>query len=1211
MFVFLPFLSFGQLFQLFDVDDTNYPEMKAKFISMDKTGNTITNTKPQDVIIKQNGEDVRIINLQNPEKAKIQPISVVLTIDVSGSMSGTNVELAKEAARTFVALTPLEISEIAITTFDSYNYLNQDFTRDPDRLYAAIDAIDAQGGTNYNFGFAEPSAGGLNLAKRGLNKKVVIFLTDGLGDGNTSEIIRTANKNDITAYCITVNMPMPDILRDIALQTGGQHYENVNTIEDAKKIYVQILQSVQNSTFGEITWLANPACSVTNKVTIDFNNLFYEFTYQVAKEQTIGIQSSLEFVNFGIIPVGDSIQKTIKLKALNDDIEILDVSNTNTDLFKIINFRKTPFLLKKNKSVNLTVRFIPEEEGLVFSRIDIETDKCKGKAVFVNGGNPGLFSSRYKSTLKVKSPNGGEVLIAGTDNTIEWEGVSKNDTVQIAFSDDNGNSFTKIGEAVDLKTTFQVPLTKSKNCIVRVIQKNVPIELRKINGRAGKINSAYFNKNGTNVLISTQFDNVKIINTIDSKTIQEYKGHEGDVNTAKYNSDESRIVSASDDNTAIIWDVNTGEKIKTLKSRRLFWIYFKKAHTAEINDAIFSPDGKTIITAGNDNLIIYWNAEDGKIIHKVEAHKDRINSLEFSPDSTLIVSTSNDNTMKTWNAETGELVNSYSFSSNIKHATYNSDGSILAAGDSDGFISLFDTKTNLKINKIKAHKLAVNHLSFSPDDSRIVSASFDQTAKIWDVASGKRLQTIHGYKRNTYTTAEFSPEGSRVLTASSGSSANIWSAYLAPMQRDISDTTFSVVAPIPDVVDVTLKPCFVDDASTEVIYKFFQNKNPNKVYIKKIEFRGKDASNFYIVSGFPPFFIPANSNKSIEFGFKSSEIGKKSAEMLIITSMDTVRTNIYCEAVEKPFEIKDMYVDFGKVKPYKSKTLNVVIIKNVSKKNLKIVNFKNSGPDFTQFKINSRFKGKIIRPGESLKLNATYSPLKRGQTSTALRFYLDGYSFPVTINLVGECDAPRFVKIKGIVTDGISGKNISASVTCFDKISGRKIAKTASNKKGEYSFIIPVERNYRIIASKKSYLPSKKDISLKGLFTEEVIKQDFEIIQLYSGSTVVLHINFDTGKHIIKSDEKSKLKGIISYLTEHPEQNIEISGHTDNEGDDEFNNSLSVNRATAVKKYFVSKGIEGSRITTVGYGLSKPIATNDTDEGKLENRRVEIKFIGF
>ena len=80
-------------------------------------------------------------------------------------------------------------------------------------------------------------------------------------------------------------------------------------------------------------------------------------------------------------------------------------------------------------------------------------------------------------------------------------------------------------------------------------------------------------------------------------------------------------------------------------------------------------------------------------------------------------------------------------------------------------------------------------------------------------------------------------------------------------------------------------------------------------------------------------------------------------------------------------------------------------------------------------------------------------------------------------------------------------------------------------------------------------------------------------------------------------------------LNEYPQSNIIISGHTDSTGNDAINNPLSQNRAAAVEAYLVGKGVSTSRITSVGYGSRQPVASNSTEAGKAQNRRVEIKIV--
>ena len=80
-------------------------------------------------------------------------------------------------------------------------------------------------------------------------------------------------------------------------------------------------------------------------------------------------------------------------------------------------------------------------------------------------------------------------------------------------------------------------------------------------------------------------------------------------------------------------------------------------------------------------------------------------------------------------------------------------------------------------------------------------------------------------------------------------------------------------------------------------------------------------------------------------------------------------------------------------------------------------------------------------------------------------------------------------------------------------------------------------------------------------------------------------------------------------LDEHPELNISIEGHTDNVGDNDMNQTLSEERAEAVRKQLITMGIKEDRLTSKGFGESKPIDTNDTPEGRAENRRVEILIL--
>ncbi|MDO6516040.1 OmpA family protein [Zobellia uliginosa] len=118
--------------------------------------------------------------------------------------------------------------------------------------------------------------------------------------------------------------------------------------------------------------------------------------------------------------------------------------------------------------------------------------------------------------------------------------------------------------------------------------------------------------------------------------------------------------------------------------------------------------------------------------------------------------------------------------------------------------------------------------------------------------------------------------------------------------------------------------------------------------------------------------------------------------------------------------------------------------------------------------------------------------------------------------------------------------------------------------------------------------------------TEEVQKQ------LNDYARTIL---FDTGKSSIKAESTSVMVDIITILKEYPTAKFTVEGHTDSVGSKKLNQSLSESRALAVKEFLVEKGIEEFRLSAVGYGEDKPIASNNTRSGRKENRRVEINLV--
>ena len=158
------------------------------------------------------------------------------------------------------------------------------------------------------------------------------------------------------------------------------------------------------------------------------------------------------------------------------------------------------------------------------------------------------------------------------------------------------------------------------------------------------------------------------------------------------------------------------------------------------------------------------------------------------------------------------------------------------------------------------------------------------------------------------------------------------------------------------------------------------------------------------------------------------------------------------------------------------------------------------------------------------------------------------------------------------------------------------------NAKVDYDKIEEIVKKYQV-------KPTEVDYNR----IEDIVKK-YRSISTYTApivpeNWVLVGINFDFNKATIKPESFPILYNAVEILLKNPDVKVEIQGHTDNIGSDQYNQKLSLERAIAVKNFFVAKGVASNRLTTVGYGETKPIKDNNTEQGRSLNRRIELKVI--
>ncbi len=215
-----------------------------------------------------------------------------------------------------------------------------------------------------------------------------------------------------------------------------------------------------------------------------------------------------------------------------------------------------------------------------------------------------------------------------------------------------------------------------------------------------------------------------------------------------------------------------------------------------------------------------------------------------------------------------------------------------------------------------------------------------------------------------------------------------------------------------------------------------------------------------------------------------------------------------------------------------------------------------------------------------------------------------------------EFELPEFARphrvtyVKARVVDNENKALIKATYTFKNVETGETIVQNVTNLDGEFMVCLPVGKSYSLQVEKENYLFNTEHFSLKDEVSIKPYEIKINLFPIKKGEEVVLNnVFFDHNRSVIKVESYSELDKLVEFLNIESQLRIEISGHTDNTGNKEYNLSLSKNRAKSVIDYLGSKGIDKRRLIAKGYGDSEPIAKNDTEEGRAKNRRTTFKII--
>jgi outer membrane protein OmpA-like peptidoglycan-associated protein len=202
--------------------------------------------------------------------------------------------------------------------------------------------------------------------------------------------------------------------------------------------------------------------------------------------------------------------------------------------------------------------------------------------------------------------------------------------------------------------------------------------------------------------------------------------------------------------------------------------------------------------------------------------------------------------------------------------------------------------------------------------------------------------------------------------------------------------------------------------------------------------------------------------------------------------------------------------------------------------------------------------------------------------------------------------------VTGKVADKKTGKGIVATLELTDLQTRQVISKVITDSLGNYLLTLPTGRDYAFTVNQKGFLFNSDQYFLKTGTVDSAVVKNIELQPIEKNASVVLkNIFFETNRFELTPTSLIELDKLVVLLSENPTIQIEIGGHTDNIGKAEANLLLSENRAKSVVDYLLSKKIDGRRLFYKGFGLTQPIADNNTEAGRALNRRTEMKIVGL
>ena len=354
------------------------------------------------------------------------------------------------------------------------------------------------------------------------------------------------------------------------------------------------------------------------------------------------------------------------------------------------------------------------------------------------------------------SPDGSLILTNSNDGTARlWDGMSGSLIAVL-----RGHSSWVNAAAFSPDGSLIVTASRDKSARIWSAAGVLPITFRA--PEAQKIVAGTISPRGARIVTTSDSQPARLWDQASGVAIATLEDRYERVLKAAFSRDGTRLVTTLLEGGAQIWNASDGRRGATLKG-------------SSLHAAVFSPEATRLAAAYEDNSVRVWNTESGELLVSLPPQPDYVESLVLGPGGARIV-TYGTKVATLWNIASNAAPTAIALvghSDRIRDAAFNEDGTRIVTASEDKTARVWDAADGVQVAMLQGHTDWVDRAAFSPDGSRIVTYSTDLTARLWDARSGAPIAVLAGHS-GLITSAEFSSDGARLVTASNDTTARLW-----------------------------------------------------------------------------------------------------------------------------------------------------------------------------------------------------------------------------------------------------------------------------------------------------------------------------------------------------------------------------------------------------------------------------------------------------